>query len=54
MALTQEDLLAISNLLDNKINHFDSMESDIDLLKKVVAEHSVRLQGRESLIQVGK
>ena len=89
MALTQEDLLAISTLLDKKlkaelipiknqlthievdllennvlprldtiescyvstfnrykdsVEKIDSMESDIDLLKKVVSEHSDKLQ----------
>lgn len=60
MALTNEDLLAISQLLDVKLDarlkpienrlkriEVDLMETafaDIEIMKKVIAEHSEKLQ----------
>lgn len=59
MVLTNEDLLAISQLLDTKLdakleplkvdiqgikNDVLSIKLDIELLKKVVTEHSEKLQ----------
>ena len=52
MALTNEDLLAISQLLDTKLrselqplkDDIRDIKLDIDLMKKVIAEHSQKLQ----------
>lgn len=48
MSLTNEDLLAISQLLDAKLKPLEdrtkNIQVDMDIVKKVVSEHSERLQ----------